>query len=267
MVFPHLTNFLLLIIFCISICIKTSIAANVDGLPTGLSDNIRIASKHLTYQLQYRVYLPPNYHNLREISVVYLTDGQSYIHNGEFHLVMDRLIKNNKIEPIIAVFIDPRDPEDYSMNRRNYEFFCNGRYIDFVNNELIKEIEQNYNVSKDPHKRVMMGLSFGGLNAGCFGLLSHHTFRNIVMQSPAMHPIPNLLETYRESPPPPLNVYISTGTINDGEKQTQRFKRMLKQTGHKVRYKSTRQGHNWRNWRPMLDNILLYYFGKEDSNN
>jgi len=226
----------------------------------GLSDNHRISSKYLKYDLQYRVYLPKNYAKLTDLSVIYLTDGQSYIESGEFHLVLDKLIEENKIEPIMAVFIDPRDPDNLSINRRNYEFFCNEKYIEFVNLELIKTIEQQYKVTTDPQNRVMMGLSFGGLNAACFGLLSHHTFRNLVMQSPAMHPIPNINQIYQNSPPPPLNVYLSTGTINDGEKKTQRFKRMLKSTGHQVKFKSTKQGHNWRNWKPMLDNILLYFF-------
>ncbi len=257
-----------LILICLSSVMFSVSANNIEKIPkeierlkTGLSNNIRISSEYLNYDLQYRVYLPKRDSSLTPMPVIYLTDGQGYINNGGLVDILDELIDSNQIEPVIAVFIDPRDPDDTSINRRNEQFFCNQKYINFVNLELIHKIDNTYNTAVSANKRLMWGLSFGGLNAACFGLLSHHTFRNLAIQSPALHPIPNLKSIYKKNPPPPLKVFLSTGTINDGEKVTRRFKAILRSTGHQVKYKSTKQGHNWRNWAPMLDNILLYFYG------
>lgn len=230
---------------------------------SGLSDNIRITSKHLNYDLQYRIYLPEPEHLSQPVPVIYFTDGHQYIHHANTVSVLNQLINSKKISPVIAVFIDPRDPDNYAINRRNEQFFCNQKYIDFVNEELIQLIDNTYNTINNSQKRLMWGVSFGGLNAACFGLLSHHTFRNFAIQSPALHPIANINDIYKQNPPPPLKVYLSTGTINDDEQTSQTFKRTLKSLGHQVKFKTTKQGHNWRNWTPMIDNILLYFFAQD----
>lgn len=225
-----------------------------------LSPNRIITSDILGYALQYRVYTPPGYTDLADLPAIYVVDGQWYIDSGEMPQLMDDLIAQGAMQPAIAVFVDNRDPNNLSDNRRNRQFFCNPRYARFFEDELIPEIDRTYRTAMDRSARVTVGLSFGGLNAACFGLLAHDTFAGIAMQSPAMHPVPALLQAYQDSTTLPLNLFLSSGTFNDNEARTRRFRNLLQAKGYDLTYREVPFAHNWRNWKPLLDDILLHYF-------
>ena len=82
--------------------------------------------------------------------------------------LIDRMIAAGEIEPLIAVFVDPRDPDDLTVNRRNTQFFCNAAYAGFFEEELVPTIDRHYKTRPDRHQRVVLGLSFGGLNSVYF---------------------------------------------------------------------------------------------------
>lgn len=232
-------------------------AATAGG---ALSNNIRIESASLDYALQYRVYTPEGYDDMHDLPTLYVTDGQYYLREGKLHKELDRQIEAGTINPVVAVFVDNRNPDDLSENRRNRQFFCNQRYADFYSSELVPTISEAYNVSDDRSDRVILGLSFGGLNSGCFGILATDTFEGIAMQSPAMHPVPELHDAYANYPKRPLKIFLSAGNENEITRRTKRLKEALEAKGYPVMYRKNREGHNWRNWRPLLDDILLYFF-------
>jgi len=107
---------------------------NADGIVT---DDIRIASDVLGYDLQYRIYLPEGYDSRENHPVLFLTDGQNYLTRGRMPGILDRLIERGDIVPVIAVFVDPRDPDDLQSNRRTSQFLCNADYLRFYVDELI----------------------------------------------------------------------------------------------------------------------------------
>lgn len=160
-----------------------------------LTPDMRISSEALGYEIQYRVYLPDGYESLEDLSVLYVTDGQGYIRKGRVPRVLDRLITSERIEPVITVFVDPRDPDDLETNRRNQQFTCNSDYLKFFSDELIPTIENAYPAASDREKRTILGVSCGGLNAACFGLMGYQTFSGVGMHSPANHPVPELRES------------------------------------------------------------------------
>lgn len=225
-----------------------------------LSDNQVIESRVLGYKLQYRVYLPAGYKNLSGLPVLYVTDGQWYIDQGEMPAVLDDLIARGEIAPLIAVFVDNRDPDNLSNNRRNRQFFCNQDYIRFFMDELTAEVDGRYKTQADRDGRVILGLSFGGLNSACFGLYAHEAFGGIAMQSPAMHPVRGLFGAYEEAPKRDLRIFLSTGTFDDNEARTRRFKQILEAKGYMLGYVEVPHAHNWQNWKPLLDDVLLHFF-------
>jgi enterochelin esterase-like enzyme len=235
----------------------TTATAHAGGT---LTDNQRIASDVLSYDLQYRVYLPEGYKSHTDLAVLYVVDGQSYIKQGKVPRVLNRLIDSGKIEPVVVVFVDARDPDKLNKNRRNAQFFCNNDYLEFYRDELIPEIEQHYPVAQDREKRTVLGLSFGGLNSACFGLFGFDTFSGIGMQSPAYHPVPKLLSAYEEMPLLPLRVFLSTGKPNDNTKATRELRDVLQNKGYPMKYIEVREGHNWNNWRPLIDNVLRFFY-------
>ena len=99
---------------------------SIDALANGdLSPNQFIDSKHLGYRLQYRVYVPEGVLQGTKVPTLYLTDGQWYIEYGRTVKVLDREIGAGSIEPVVVVFVDSRDPDDLSVNRRTDQFFGN----------------------------------------------------------------------------------------------------------------------------------------------
>jgi enterochelin esterase-like enzyme len=120
--------------------------AYADGT---VSDDIRITSDVLGYDLQYRIYLPEDYNSRENHPVIFLTDGQNYIRRGSMPSIMNSLIGNGKIQPVIAVFVDARDPDNLESNRRRTQFFCKEDYLKFYIDELVPSIENEYPVIKN----------------------------------------------------------------------------------------------------------------------
>jgi enterochelin esterase-like enzyme len=226
-----------------------------------LTSNIEIDSQALGYKLQYRVYTPDENLKKAEMPVLFVTDGPGYINRGRMNKVADRLLKKARIEPSVIVFVDPRNPEDPNENRRNAQFFCNQDYFNFYKNELIPALEQDFPIAKTRESRSILGVSFGGLNAACFGLLGSDTFSGIAMHSPATHPIKALLPNYERLDTLPLRIFLSTGVPNDNTAANRKFRDILEDKGYPLKYIETDEGHNWRNWAPLIDDVLLYFYG------
>jgi enterochelin esterase-like enzyme len=227
-----------------------------------LTDNLRIHSKVLGYDLHYRVYMPENTSS-GPYPVLFMTDGQNYLARGHMDQVLDREISKGTIRPVIAVFVDPRDPDDSESNRRREQFLCNSDYFQFYLDELIPAIESAYPVVRDRTARTIMGVSFGGTNAACFGALGSETFSGLAMQSPANHPVPNLLPVYAQLPTLPLKIFLSTGTPDDNTEANREFHALLQDKGYPLKYIEVDEGHDWNNWGPLLDDVLVYFYGVE----
>jgi len=228
-----------------------------------LSPNWLFNSKSLGYSLQYRVFLPEVLDEKQQLSTLYIVDGQWFIQNGHIIKVINKEIKQAEINPIAVVFIDSRNPEDLTENRRNAEFFCNAHYLDFFVNELIPTIENNFSVKLSRESRVIAGVSFGGLNAACFGRAASSVFGGIAMLSPANTKFLKIVaKSYEGADIKKLKVFISGGTKNDNLPAIRKLKNVLVSNGHDVNYKVVRFGHNWDNWKPLLDDLLVTFFKK-----
>jgi len=238
---------------------------SMDALANGdLSPNQLVHSSHLDYSLQYRVYVPAGIQPDVLLPTLYLTDGQWYINQGHFIEVLDQEIEQGSIEPVVVVFVDNRDPENLSNNRRNDEFFGKDSYVNFYKSELVPLITANYPVSSDRTRRVIGGISFGGMNAAAFGLLAHDTFYGIAMQSPAnsFH-LEAIRKMYKDAEILPIKLFFSVGTKNDNTSEARKFKRVLKRKGYDMNYIEVPFGHTWDNWRPLMDDMLQTFFAKE----
>lgn len=221
-----------------------------------------IHSDVLTYDLQYWVYTPAGYDSLDALPVLYLSDGAWYIEKGEMPAVLDSLIAAEQMEPIVAVFVDPRIPGYEHLSRRNAQYFCNASFIQFFETELIPTIDGAYKTRADRSARTIAGLSFGALNAACFGLYAHDSFQGIAMQSPATHPVSYIHQAYADSARLPLRIFMSSGDRQDNEARTRAFRDILKSKEYTMKYIEVPFGHTWDNWGPLQDDLLLYFYGR-----
>lgn len=238
------------------------VAMSGRAASTSLTDNIRIKSEVLGYDLQYRVNAPVDFAGKKNLPVLFVTDGQSYIKNGKLPRQLNKLIKAGRIEPVVTVFVDARDPDDLSSNRRNSQFMCNKNYLEFFRRELIPEIEGNYPVSFEASGRTILGVSFGGLNAACFGLMGSDLFSGVGMHSPATHPVVSLMPAYEKLEKLPLKIFLTTGSPHDNSTSNRKFRSILRNKGYELKYIEVRAGHDWDNWRPLMDDVLLYFYGR-----
>ena len=249
-------SFLIILLFCA-----------ISGLAAegNLSDNQRISSTHLGYELQYRIYRPAGTSAADKLPSLYITDGQMYLDQGDFISVMEKAISTGEIKPVLAVFLDSRNPDDLAENRRNNQFMCNAKFAAFFAEELVPTISREQPVRLSRNDRVILGLSFGGLNSACFGVTVPDLFAGIAMQSPASGTHVDVVrELYEQSETLPLKMYLSVGTQNDNLDAVKRFKRTLESKGYDLTYTKVRKGHNWQNWGPLLDDVLLTFFAKPE---
>ena len=210
-----------------------------------LSDDIRIFSDSLGYDLQYRVYEPEGMRRNSELPALYITDGQWYISRGELPALLDREIAAGNIEPVLVVFVDSRNPDNLQQNRRNQQFFCNPRYVDFFTDELLPTIDKEYPSSAMRDDRVILGLSFGGRNSACFGLMAYDSFAGIAMQSPANSEMVDELHfQYMAQEKLPLKFFMSVGTVNDNTQAGRQLMETLKFQGYDLTYREVNEGHD-----------------------
>lgn len=219
----------------------------------------RIHSPQLQYDLQYQAVPSPGYQP--GDPVLYVTDGAWYAEPGQLPELIQQLRHAGKIRPLLLVLVDARDPADLSVNRRHQQFMCNQQYAAFFRDTLLPAVQQQYQPSTARTDRVILGLSFGAINAACFGLLLPNQFGNLAMQSPGNKDhLAVLTKLYQQQPLLPLKMSLSFGTLNDNLGAGRKFHQILQQKGYAVAYQEVRFGHNWHNWQPLLDDVLLHFF-------
>lgn len=249
---------------------ETTVQALPVQVPSGLvksrTEKGRISSKTLGYDLQYWVHLPKGYQEGKHYPTLYVTDGFWYKEQGGLLKISDRLLKKEKIEPIIIVLVDAIGPDNRNDNRRELEFLCNPKYLDFYREELIPKVDQDFSTDTSQENRGILGLSFGGLNSMYFGLYGSDLFGKVGIQSPAPHPCPDIYQAYADSPTLPINIYLSTGTVNDTAPAARKLKEILEKKGYKIAYQEVAEGHNWANWKPLLDDVLLHFYSTKSTN-
>lgn len=239
------------------------ICAEVSAQGT-LSGNIRIDSDILGYELQYRIYEPEGAGGNSQLPTLFITDGQWYISRGNLPELLDREIAAGTIEPVLVVFVDSRNPDNLQQNRRNQQFFCNQRYVDFFTDELLPTIDGEYPTSGVRDDRVILGLSFGGRNSACFGLMAYDAFAGIAMQSPAnSEMVDELRMQYMAQEKLPLKIFMSVGTVNDNTQAGRQFMETLKFQEYDLTYHEVNEGHDWDNWGPLLDDVLHTFFSAD----
>jgi enterochelin esterase family protein len=230
-----------------------------------LSENLQAISESMGYHINYKVYTPANYEQLSQLPVIYVTDGQEYADEkmGAMIHVLDNLIADKIIKPVIAVFIDPREGSNADNNRRMFELPLNDRFVEFITNELIPDVDASYKTKSSADARAIMGTSLGGLNAAYVGVKASDKISLIGIHSPSFWYRPQIYSMYESSPVLPLKIFMSTGVISDTEEGARRMKAILEKKAYKLEYHEINEGHSWGNWRSMIDDILIYFFAAE----
>lgn len=234
-----------------------------EDVPHGtLSTNYNFRSNVLDYVLHYRVYTPAGYRDMEDpLPVIFVTDGQEYADDamGGMVNVLDNLIADGRIRPVIVVFVDARDPQT-EANRRTEEFIENRDYAAFLAEELAPEVDRFFNT--DPENRMILGTSLGGLNALYTSVIYPHVFPLVGIQSPAFWVSNDIESLYQDAAELPLTFYITNGLPEWDADDLQPVLDYFEAQGVTYEYLEVAQGHSWGNWRSTIDDMLIYFFGE-----
>jgi enterochelin esterase family protein len=159
------------------------------GVPSGtLSPAITHTSKiYDGMQSEYWIYVPAQYDPKIPAALLVFQDGGGYLDRKGSHPVLnvvDNLVARKQIPVMICVFINPGDishspgtpthsfVQAYSekwhrtlkdsMRSTLYDTVSD-RYVRFLRDEVLAEVEAKYNIRKDAYSRAITGLSSGGI--------------------------------------------------------------------------------------------------------
>ena len=104
-------------------------------------------------------YLPPGYDAAADalFPVMYVLDGGNYVEKMDVPRVLDHLIANKSIPPVIGVFSEPAD--------RQEEYSRSPRWRAFIANELVPAVDKRFRTFPTPDHRVILGSSLAGYGA------------------------------------------------------------------------------------------------------
>lgn len=264
----------------------------LPNVPRGVVSRHVFQSKIANDERDFFVYTPPNYDSKRQqpYPVLYLHHGwlqdtSAWLDDGAANVTLDTLINQGKAVPMVVVMpqaygtaAGPADIDHIDMLPS---------YTRILLEELMPQVERQYNVSTEPTGRAMAGLSMGGAESMHTGLNHLETFAWLGSFSGAFNTWPltrpvrdesagggprfSLEESKIPAQFPNLDeksneqiklLWIACGTADFGALPTnQQFKRYLDSKGVKVAYAETPEmGHNWPFWRQNLADFAQLLF-------
>jgi len=213
----------------------------------------------------YRVYLPVNYNpDGIPYPVLFVHDGFEYLEFANIDTVLDNLIDDGLIQPIVAVFVPPimRTPEYADSSQDSLSF--NHTYAEFFSEELGDRINRDFNVRTDPLGRAVLGPSYGGNISLVCGVFHPERFGHVAAQSPYAEPA--LLERLATGPKLNIDFYIDLGRYDIDillKIVPEQLIPILKERGYNFEYLSFSEGHSWKAWRANVDRPLIQFFAVE----
>lgn len=216
------------------------------------------------------VYTPPEYVTSGEpYHLLTVLDGRFFTFAIGVPTILDNLLADGQTPPIVAVMVDnPGDTWEQSMEIRNREMACFSPFPQFLTQELIPWIQQNYHATTDAQKTFVAGGSFGGL-AATFAALQHpETIGNVIALSSSFWWKPQcedewewLTRQFVRNSLLPLRFYLEVGLLESkptpsgfpGQVLANRHLRnVLQAKGYEVHYEEQMHGHDSMTWQGTL---------------
>lgn len=149
-----------------------------NNIAHGKIDTVSYTSKTVGTNRRSLIYTPPGFSKTKKYPVLYLLHGiggdeKEWLNGGHPEVILDNLIADGKIEPMIVVLPNGRAMKD---DRAIGNIFDSARVKAFATfekdllNDLIPFIEKKYPIIADREHRAIAGLSMGGGQSLNFGL-------------------------------------------------------------------------------------------------
>ena len=253
-------------------------AYDLRPVPHGELHERLYPSKSLDTTRRVFVYTPPDYvKSTARYPVLYLlhgagSDESSWSESGRVNLILDNLIADGKLRPLVVVM-----PYGYAyppssalaagsdaMKRQRAGFNRD------LMEDLIPLVQTSYRVYTDRDHRAIAGLSLGGAQALGAGLSHPELFSRVAGFSPALGAVTSpeaggldfkqlLADSTKVNNQYKL-LWVGCGTDDTLFKSVQAFSGMLDASGIKHTFRETDGAHTWLNWRRYLAEVAPQLF-------
>jgi enterochelin esterase-like enzyme len=198
------------------------------------------------------VYTPPGYREDGAYPLAVFEDGALMVNSGEAPRVLNWLIAHQAIEPIVAVFVEPKS--------RAEDFRRGAPMQRFVANELLPWVAERYSVTKEANQRAIIGVSAGARAALNTATASTTSFGLVGLLIPALD------EADIETVPPRdrqrLRVSIVAARYDALNRAAARSVQLnVGDQGHVADFIEVPEGHSTATWRTHLRTVLISLFG------
>ncbi len=219
-------------------------------------------SSNLGNSRNIRIYLPPGYPETgKQYPLIVFHDGPDYLSLGAAANVLDYLISQGRIMPVIGIFVPPvnRDAE-YAGAKIDL-------FTAFITEELLPDIDSRYHTSKEPDRRATLGASNGGNIALYIGIRHPEALGCIAAQSSNV--IPAITSTLLNGPQLNLVFYLDIGEYDIPVliPMVHQLDSVLTLRNYNHQMLEIHQGHSWGNWKEHLKIPLEQFFRIPDGIN
>ena len=155
-----------------------------DGtVPRGKVESFEHRSAILGNTRKVHVYLPPGYdpNGSRRYPEAWLGDGTNYVERVGVPRILDRLIAEGRLEPVVAILVDTPD--------RRVEYSLHAGYRRMMVEELVPRVAAQYRVENASARRLLAGGSRGGQMAIDLCLAAPEVFGLCGAWAPAIAPL------------------------------------------------------------------------------
>ncbi len=184
------------------------------GVPVGQLTKYSLGGKvYPGVTRDYWIYVPAQYKADRPAPVLIVQDGGGWItDNGRFraHIVLDNLIHQGAIPPMIGIFVNPGVLPATSPDAQDRT----DRYARFLVDDLLPAVAAKYNLSKDPNDRALAGSSSGAAAALIAAWNRPDQFRRVLSYIGSytnLRGAQTLSSLIRKTEPKPLRIFLQDG--------------------------------------------------------
>ncbi len=137
------------------------------GVPAGTAPEkiVHTSKIYEGMQTNYWIYVPAQYEASKPVALMVWQDGEKYVDRnapGRLANVVDNLIEQKRIPPMILVLISPGMIGDRRMRSIEYDT-VNDTYARFLRDEILMDVQAKYNIRRDSYSRAIAGESSGGI--------------------------------------------------------------------------------------------------------
>jgi enterochelin esterase-like enzyme len=242
-------------------------------VPHGTVTSASIADASYGRERRVWVYTPPHYDAAgTKYDLVVLFDGESYVSDIPAPVIIDNLIAENAIRPVMAVMVDNAENRLGDLANRQ-------RFADFVAAELVPWARSKWRVADGAAHVTVAGYSAGGVAAAYVAFRHPEVIGNVISQSGAFWrgnegastPGEWLTEQFRKSPRLDLRFFVEVGALETQRvvngavfiETNRRLRDVLRAKGYPVTYLEVPGAkHEEVHWRTVFPQALIHYYGR-----